>query len=384
MEWLGENMNRKVKKDNSSSNKKTKNNKVVVTEKLNFNSTKFKLYFSFRFRLAFNLIMFVCFFGLSIYLLFTSLSFQREKYINYNEKGSLDYKVNLKENSFYDTKVLDKNLIYVSSLIDSIDTYFNYDFNIDDKIDMDFDYSVVAKLRITDSEGSNSYLEKDYTLVNNKKVSMKNDNHINISEKVNIDYGYYNSIASGFKSTYGVDSKSNLIVSLKVNKSNSNVKVNNNSSVQVINIPLSERSINIKLDYIDINSNSSVVSEREISISNILYIVISVLLLVFSLYFILKFIRLLEKNIPKKNKFDKYVEKLLREYDRLIVESHTIIDFDNYEIIKVNNFNELLDVRDNLKVPINYFVVIPHQKAYFYIVSTNVYLYVVKEVDLGK
>ena len=134
----------------------------------------------------------------------------------------------------------------------------------------------------------------------------------------------------------------------------------------------------------EINSNSSVVSEREISISNILYIVISVLLLVFSLYFILKFIRLLEKNIPKKNKFDKYVEKLLREYDRLIVESHTIIDFDNYEIIKVNNFNELLDVRDNLKVPINYFVVIPHQKAYFYIVSTNVYLYVVKEVDLGK
>ena len=72
----------------------------------------------------------------------------------------------------------------------------------------------------------------------------------------------------------------------------------------------------------------------------------------------------------------------LRTYDRLIVESKTIIDFSNYEIIKVNKFEELLDVRDNIKMPINYYVVTPHQKAYFYIVSTNIYLYTVKEVDL--
>ena len=92
--------------------------------------------------------------------------------------------------------------------------------------------------------------------------------------------------------------------------------------------------------------------------------------------------RLINLSVNKKNKYDKFVGKILKEYDRLIVESYTIVDFSNYEIIKVNRFEELLDVRDNLKVPINYYVVTPHQKAYFYIVSTNIYLYTVKAVDL--
>ncbi len=367
-------MNRKVKVNKAS----VKNN-VEKTNKANSNS-----HFSYGFRVVFWVVLFVLFFGGSIYLLSTSLSFQGEKYINYTEKSALDYKVNLKDNDFYDTKTLDKNLIYVASLIDSIDTYFDYNFNIDDKVNMDFNYSVVAKLRIADELGTNTYLEKTYVLVDNKKVDMRDNNHININEKVNINYDYYNNIASGFKSTYGVSSKSNLIVSLKVNKSSEDVTIKNTSSTEIINIPLSERSINIELDYVDINSNSSVVSESDVSINNIVTIVISAILLVISIYSALKLIRLIEKKRVHLNKFDKYVKKLLKEYDRLIVESNTIIDFDNYEIIEVKSFEELLDVRDNLKVPINYYLVEPHEKGYFYIVSTNLYLYTVKEVDLEK
>ncbi len=374
-----------MKKDvDASTTKKKSKSDVVITEKLNSDRTKMGFYYSYGLRAIMFVLFFALFFSISMVLLVSSLTFSRAEYINYNEKSALDYKVNLKQNDFYDERVLGKDMIYVASLIDSIDTFFNYDFYIDEKMNMDFTYSVIAKLKITDEEGSNTYLEKDYVLLNNKSAKMVGDNHININEKVNIDYGYYNNIASGFKSTYGINSKSNLIVSMKVDKSNGDVLITNKTSTQIINIPLSERSVNIKMNYIDIDTNSSVVSEREFEINNVLSIVFSGLLLLISIYFMLKFIRLIEKNRPKKNKFDKYVSKILREYDRLIVESKTIISFDNYEIIKVNRFEELLDVRDNLKLPINYYVVTPHQKAYFYIVSTNIYLFVVKEVDLEK
>ncbi|MBQ6494736.1 MAG: hypothetical protein IJI49_01895 [Bacilli bacterium] len=373
-----------MKKEEKTSTTKKKNVKkdVVITEKIDSGRTKKGVYFSYGLRATIFVLLFTIFFSISMLLLVTSLSFQKEKYVSYSEKSSLDYKVNLKENNFYETRTLDKDMIYVASLIDSIDTYFDYDFDIDEKMDIDFTYNVIAKLKITDEEGSNTYLEKDYTLLNDKVVNMKDNNHIDITEKINIDYGYYNSIASGFKQTYGVNSKSNLIVSLKVNKNNTNALMTNKISTEVINIPLSERSINIKMDYIDINTNSSIITERDVTVNNTISIGASIILLIISIYFILKFIRLLEKNIVKQNKFDKYVKKVLRTYDRLIVESKTIIDFSNYEIIKVNKFEELLDVRDNLKLPINYYVVTPHQKAYFYIVSTNIYLYTVKEVDL--
>ena len=373
-----------MKKEEKTSTTKKKNVKkdVVITEKIDSGRTKKGVYFSYGLRATIFVLLFTIFFSISMLLLVTSLSFQKEKYVSYSEKSSLDYKVNLKENNFYETRTLDKDMIYVASLIDSIDTYFDYDFDIDEKMDIDFTYNVIAKLKITDEEGSNTYLEKDYTLLNDKVVNMKDNNHIDITEKINIDYGYYNSIASGFKQTYGVNSKSNLIVSLKVNKNNTNALMTNKISTEVINIPLSERSINIKMDYIDINTNSSIITERDVTVNNTISIGASIILLIISIYFILKFIRLLEKNIVKQNKFDKYVKKVLRTYDRLIVESNTIIDFSNYEIIKVNKFEELLDVRDNLKLPINYYVVTPHQKAYFYIVSTNIYLYTVKEVDL--
>lgn len=76
---------------------------------------------------------------------------------------------------------------------------------------------------------------------------------------------------------------------------------------------------------------------------------------------------------------------MLNEYDRLIVETSTcpIISGDN--VIVIDKFQELLDVRDNLKMPIMYYVVNKHQKCYFYILHENkIYLCVVKAVDLDK
>ena len=382
-------MSRKVKENVTSlDNKKniSKKKDVIVTEKVNFSKPRFKLYFGFKARAFCYFFFFVILFSFSLYLLNSSLSYQRQEYISYSERSNLDYKVNLKSNNYYESNVLNKDMIYVASLIDYIDIYFNYNFDIDDNVNMNFTYNVIGKLSITDDEGENIFLEKEYTLLDNKQINIENSKHASISENVKIDYGLYNSIASGFKSTYGVNAKSNFIVTLKIikNSNNDNFKVNNSVSNQIVNIPLSEKAINIKLDYVDINTNSSVVNDSSITVSNVLFIGLGIFLLVFSIYFVLKFIKLLESNRVKLNNFDKYVKKILRTYDRLIVESRTIIDFNNYEVIKVNNFEELLDVRDNLKLPINYYVIVPHQKAYFYIISTNIYLYIVKDIDLEK
>ena len=85
----------------------------------------------------------------------------------------------------------------------------------------------------------------------------------------------------------------------------------------------------------------------------------------------------------KKTSYDKYINKILNEYDRLIVESTTEPDIKHSNIIKLPNFRELLDVRDNLKLPIMYYVVVKYHKSYFYIKNNNdIYLLINKAADL--
>ncbi|MBR0472064.1 MAG: hypothetical protein IJI98_05145, partial [Methanosphaera sp.] len=114
-----------MKKEEKTSTTKKKNVKkdVVITEKIDSGRTKKGVYFSYGLRATIFVLLFTIFFSISMLLLVTSLSFQKEKYVSYSEKSSLDYKVNLKENNFYETRTLDKDMIYVASLIDSIDTY---------------------------------------------------------------------------------------------------------------------------------------------------------------------------------------------------------------------------------------------------------------------
>lgn len=372
----------------SATTKKSVKKDVIVGNEI-FDNIKpiRRKHFGFGFRVGFLSFLFCAFLFASIFLIITAITFENAVYTNYSERSTLDYKVNLKPNNYYETDVLTKNMnvtAYIASLIDSIDAVYNYNFDIDNNIKMDFTYDVIAKLSITDEHEENVYLEKEYTLLSDKIAKLDNDKHLSINETVKIDYNYYNNIANGFKAAYGVNSKSNLLVMLRIRKSNDNetTTILNGNSVQQLKIPLSERAINIKLDYTDLNNNSLVISEENVNINNTIKLVAGVVCLLFALYNALKVVRLFEKSSIKANKFDKYVNKILRTYDRLIVESRNKINLEDYQIIKVNKFEELLDVRDNLKLPINYYVVTPHQKAEFYIISTNVYMYTVKEVDL--
>ncbi len=88
--------------------------------------------------------------------------------------------------------------------------------------------------------------------------------------------------------------------------------------------------------------------------------------------------------MKKNTKYDKFVNNILKEYDRLIVETNTDIDLKKYNIIEIKKFTELLDVRDNLKCPILYYCITKHYKGMFYIKNNNdIYLLIVKDIDLN-
>lgn len=369
--------------------RKRKRKKALSKKEKNSKRTKInkgmrKLYIGFSTRLIFNIFMFIILLVSGLTVTVLSLDFTEQESINYSEKSNLDYKVYLKKNEFYDQDYLGKNMIYIASLIDKVNIDFNYIFTSDENINLDFDYKIIGKLSITDSNGKNSYFEKEYLILSDKKISMKKNKNQVINESINIDYGYYNSLANKFKSSYGVDTISNFTVNFIINKNNSKEEiVINDESLMSISIPLSEKSVNIFMDYKDINNTNSIISDSNIIIDNVIYMIIGTILIIFALIMFTRIISLLKLLKRDRSKYDKYISKLLNEYDRLIVETSTCPTISGDNVIRIDKFEELLDVRDNLKLPIMYYVVAKHQKCYFYIIYENkIYLNVVKAIDL--
>lgn len=362
--------------------------KVEVTQTLDSHKLKKKLYIGYNTRLVIYLLLFISFLGFGIYYCLESINFKKQESIQYKENSNLDYKVYLKDNEFYESPYLGKDMIYIASLIDSIKVDFNYLFSIDMDSNVDFTYGIYGKLIIADESGQNTYFEKEYNLLDSKKVSMENAKSKEIAESISIDYDYYNRLANDFKMSYAVDTTSYLKVYLKIMKINASTEekfaLNDNDEL-VITIPLSEKSIEIKMDYTNLNETSQILANSSLAVDDKTELVISVVLLIGSLIFFVKLLQLLSLLKVRKNKFDKYINKLLVEYDRLIVETVSSPNLSDNNVIKIKKFEELLDVRDNLKLPIMYYNLTSHHKAYFYVKHNNdIFLLTVKAVDLEK
>lgn len=354
----------------------------TVRYKKRYKLKKLKIYISYHTRVTFNILLFLLCFSTCLFLATKALHYEKAKIVNYNEQGNINYKVLLKENEFYDQEYLTSGMAYVSSLIDKINIDLNYNFHIDKKIQSEFDYQVLAKLVIASRDDNTNYLTKDYIL-KESKVKKLTGKDLNIKESVDIDYDYYNNLANNFKSSYAVDTNSYLRVYLRVSKASKDKRLPMNDTKDVsVNIPLSEKTVSISLKAENEDSKKSIIVNPYIKFNLHLFI-LEIITLILSSVFIVKIIKLLFLLAKRKSVYDIYVSKLLRDYDRLIVETTTGPDFSNNHIIDVKTFAELLDVRDNLKLPIMYFKVVEHIKCYFYIKHDNdVYLVKIKANDL--
>ena len=330
-------------------------------------------------RLVFDIIIFLALLTGGTILLTKSLNFETEKVIKYSEKSDLDYRVYLEKNEFYEEEYLGKDMLYVASLINKIDIDFDYIFESDDKEDLIFTYKIVGKLSISNPTGTKAYFEKTYVLLDEKTVNMNNSNNENIRETISVDYPKYNALANGFKNQYGVDSDSKLTIYMlvtKKNTANSNFELDSSSTMN-LEIPLSEKSVDISLDYKKINETSSIIKKKQLTIKDFIPLALSAILVCFSIIMMIKAMRNLNNLRAKKSKYTKYINKVLKEYDRLIAESSTLLSFEGKEIIDINKFSELLDIHDNLQMPIMYYEAEEKKLSYFYISHDNV-VYIMK------
>lgn len=368
---------------------KNKKNDFVdeLVEKETNSKNKNKIYLSYNIRLLINILGIFIFTLLFIILFISSISIKARSNVLYKQISNLDYKVYLKSNDYYKEPYLQKNMQYIASLIDNIAVTFNYNFDVNQNIDYKYTFYVQSDIVITSSEDKSKIIySKTDKLTQPSTIIKENSNGFNISQNVNINYDEYNELVKGFKSSYAINADSNLILSLFIeieDEKGNKIKSLDKDAIR-LTIPLTEQMIDISMDSNEINNSNNVNIYKDFSISNKIIFSFAIISLIISLVFIIRLMLFLKKTSLKKTIYDITLSKILREYDRVIVNSKKIVDL-NQDVIDVKNFNELLDVRDNLEKPIIFSEVHKGQKSVFVVKTPNeTYRYILKHVDLEK
>ena len=301
--------------------------------------------------------------------------------VSYKESSDIAYKVHLKPNDYYETEYLDESSSYIASLIDDFVVDYKYINTFSEKIDYTLAYNVTADLKVYDSSNDKKPIyTKKYTLIDDKTVDGTGKvAKLDVLDEI-IKYDEYNRIVTELKREVVPNATLVINFNTKFRGKSENVSkeiISNKTSS--LSIPISQKTIDVDLKKNNSSANQTLTDEQSLSKPVILLICGTVLLLVIAIiYYVIYIINSAEK----KTKYEQKVNKILREFDRAITEAKGKLRIDRRaNTIEIKDFMELLDVHDNLNIPIVYYR-INSTKSLFIVKNENdIYYYVIKSDD---
>ncbi len=315
-----------------------------------------------------------------------SFTGKQEITLKYEENADIDYKVKQFEDSITNTSNGEVNS-YISSLVDDISTDFKYTYKLDKKADIKYSYYIDATMEVNDKSNNSTLYKKNNKLMKQVNKEEQDVDSITINQNINVDYSNYNKIANSIIS-YD-ESNTNITgnvllkmyVDIEVNCDGFDEKITKSQVVEVV-IPLLSKQVNVSLAKKVNESDVYLINKApELKNKGLLYVGIS-LLIVDTLFFLMGASFIFRAN-PKKTKYCKLRDGILRDYDRIIVNAKSFPKISKHNIIDCYSFSELLDAQRLLEKPIIYFEIIKNQKSVFIIIGeTDVYEYTLKECDI--
>ncbi len=307
----------------------------------------------------------------------------QELLVSYNSNTTVDYKVYLKPNRFYDRKYLDKDKKYISNIIDYIDVDFSYLFNSSKPASSNYYYNVTATIS-SDYELSGTTSElwsKNYTVKPTKSETKKNTNGIRINDKIKIDYLKYDNLAKQFKDEYGVVADTKLTININLGNTakveNVDKSISDKKNVTLV-MPLNKAVTDINISGATPTNNNitrNIVGTRNVNyvllVGAVILLLISAPICGISLYKLFKITNVSQYIVQQK--------RILKGYGDIIAEVTTKPDLFGLKIIEVKEFEDLINIEEELRVPILFYELNKEDESWFIITTGNqAYRYILK------
>ena len=289
-----------------------------------------------------------------------------EVVFNYTETSKAEYTVCLSENDLFSQSCLGEGKQYLSDLTDEVRATLSYESINNRKLDTNFKYYVMSKVSINSALNDKEIFNEEKQLTEKKEYKASRDLDT-VQETVVIKFDDYNRIINEQLKKYALTAKSSLQVSLVI------VEDEATRVVSSITIPLTEQTYSISKNVFENNLDYDNSEKKNYIFVSILFGILDIVVIALSVFRMI--------NRSKTSEFDNEVNQILNEYDKIIVEVKSgEVDLNNKQIMKVSNFGELVDVRDNVEKPILY--VYKDEKTRDFIVQDKdiVYMYTMCDI----
>lgn len=296
---------------------------------------------------------------LTLAVIISSLvAYQLEKtyYVGYREHGNIDYNVFLKDNEFFDKDYLGKDQSYVASLIDNIVANFTYEIELDtEDVNYRYSYDITAKLEIIDNTSGVAIFKPEYELVKAQNRTQSSSNRLVINEIVVLNYDNYNSLAGDFLATYDLDhTTSNIVVTLKVDvlsECNAFLGSSADTYFSELRIPLTTKTVNIKMTSTVPDAEAKMIACTRGAGSEV-FKTTAIVLGVVDVILLLILVAFIYLTRTDDITYTARVKKIVSQYKSYIQRIKNVFDMSAYQVVVVDTFDEMLEIRDTIQAPI--------------------------------
>ena len=309
----------------------------------------------------------------------------RNYFVVYDEKSDIDYKVHLKENDFYEDEYLDKNKGYVASIIDRISTVFDYNLLFSKNVNYKYSYRIVADVEVNDENVNSTIYHYSEDLVTSKLKS--GDGALYIKENLNINYEKYNDVISKFKEVYelnNITSKLNIVLYVNVQDIDGSKTTSlEDRKVSSLTIPLTEKTIAIAIDNNIINNHDNRIEVTKDG-NNGWILIIGAFYLTIAIVYAIYLVIYARRTRTAQMIYDKEIKSILSNYEGYIQRISGSYDMGTSQVLKIESFTDMLEIRDTLKQPILMLENETKDGTFFIIPATNsiIYTYSLRVVDI--
>ena len=291
-----------------------------------------------------------------------NLSFNK---IDIQDSSSMSYSVLTEDSNFYDSSVSNKK--YLVDEVKDIKTVFNYVVTFSSDVSMNYSYIIEGKI-IGNTKGSDDRILEKKVYKNDPEVKQMTGKIINITDSFNIDVPSYVSMKNNFIDKHNIDIDSYIQYDITITYSYDSRDINKSKvekKVLTIMVPISEQVTVPKLTPNEVNTHSEYSSLTEKDKGT--YLAICLELLGSVILFVLTAILVLKRMLTKTIMYKEDLNELFKKYKKVIVKLKNLPDFDNIDVLFVDEFDDLLDVCYVTDKPINYYEVIKDREVIFVI-----------------
>ncbi len=306
--------------------------------------------------------------------------------MSYTQQGNLDYRVYLKPNEFISNEYLEEGEAYILDLIDHVSVTSLYNFKSTTKTNVAGTNKLVATLKIYYKESSDKsqnpeVMTKEQTL-DEKVINFTDDKYSTLSS-YDIYLDDYLKMVEEFQSKVKISIDAYLEISMENELSGSvgGASYDGNYGTS-LSIPLSESVV--KIDSQKNDSKTEKIYESDLVKTNktvMSYIVIANVLTFIIICLLLRKLFM----FTNKSEYERTLNKILKNYDDIIVNTSTILDVNKYKLIEIEEFKEILNLSRELLLPIMNYEVTKGKETWFYVIKDDIlYRYVVSYEVLEK